>query len=211
MLSIKHKCIFVHIPKTAGQSIELYFLRLLGLNWNSRGSLLLRYNENPKKGPESLAHLTCSEYTELGYIDRRRAKEYFKFSFVRNPWDRLVSEYKYRYQNKVLFKDFVKQIKITSNRPCSDTLRHLLPQYVFLFDEEGKPLVDFIGRFENLQEDFNKVFKKLNIPGGNLGKRNVFYRRKHYSYYYDKETKNIVSEIYKKDIEIFGYKFEGPS
>ena len=68
MISIKHKIIFIHIPKCAGQSIENIFLRDLGLSWKERYPLLLRPRKPNEKGPERLAHLYAEEYLSLIHI-----------------------------------------------------------------------------------------------------------------------------------------------
>ena len=163
MLCHEYKCIFVHIPKTAGQSIEHVFLRRLGLTWETRAPLLLRPNNNPKLGPPALAHLTASEYITCGHVTPEQFDSYFKFSFVRNPWARIVSEYKYRgYPKKIDFKTYL--FKHLPKPGWSDEYRHIMPQYNFLYDEKGKLLVDFVGKFENLQNDFYKVCKRLGFP-----------------------------------------------
>ncbi|HBN25999.1 MAG TPA: hypothetical protein DD405_00820 [Desulfobacteraceae bacterium] len=234
MLCHKYKCLFVHIPKTAGQSIEHVFLSLLMLNWTTRAPLLLRPNNDPHNGPPSLAHLKASEYVMCNHITQEQFDSYFKFSFVRNPWDRIVSEYKYRgYPKKFDFKTYL--FKKLPEDSWSDIYRHIIPQYDFLFDDNGNLLVDFIGYFENLQKDFDEVCRKLGIPvtllpfvnkslkdmniSKNLKypmkilinlmryfkqKKNTF---KHYTEYYDDESKEFVSHLYRKDIETFKYKF----
>ena len=104
MLSQKYKCIFVHIPKVAGQSIEHAFLDLHGLTWDERALLLLRQNKDPKAGPPRLAHLKASEYVSCGHITQELFDSYFKFSFVRNPWSRVVSiTFHYFYRNYCSF------------------------------------------------------------------------------------------------------------
>ena len=227
MISEKYRCIFIHIPKTAGQSIEQFFLNLHGLSWEKRDPLLLRYNSDPSRGPDSLAHLTAKEYVDCGYLTATEFDKYFKFSFVRNPWERLVSEYCYRqYYKKYSFREFVLNGLPTRNR-YSDSYRHIMPQSEFILDENGQPLVDFIGRFENLQSDFEAVCAKLSIDGAMLPFRNQSDKRKgameilrrvlskdtrhsetSYSSYYDKDLRERVAEMYAADIRAFNYEFE---
>lgn len=91
MISSKHKCIFIHVPKTAGQSIEQLFLKENNLTWEGRSPLLLKPNNDPAIGPERLAHLYANEYVKFNHISQADFDEFYKFSFVRNPFDRLVS------------------------------------------------------------------------------------------------------------------------
>ena len=85
-------CVFVHVPKCAGQSVEMFFLNRIGLDWERRAPLLLRPNDVPALGPHLLAHLKAHEYVEKKWMTPLEFNEYFKFAFVRNPWgqDRLV-------------------------------------------------------------------------------------------------------------------------
>lgn len=148
---------------------------------------------------------------------------YFKFSFVRNPWDRLLSQYTFRKQ--LLDKDFCPVDKYSLpfgdwiNYVCSsefDESRtshglsvidyHLGDQLNWLTDSEGNLLVEFIGRFENLQEDFNSVCDKIGTRHKKLRHKNKS-KHKPYWEYYDDATKELVAEKCKKDIEYFGYEF----
>jgi hypothetical protein len=232
VISDKHQCIFVHVPKTAGQSIEEFFLDLHGLSWENRAPLLLRQNSDRSKGPQRLAHLTAREYTSLGYIEPEQFDRYFKFSFVRNPWDRLVSEYRFRFEGTITFREFVRR-SLAKRDDYSDLTRHVMPQIQFLTDEDGHYALDFVGRFETLEADFIKVADRLGLPRAKLSHRNVsresplasfgrklYYRilghelkpktkRRPYQDYYDRNLRERVSAYYAEDIERLSYHFDG--
>jgi hypothetical protein len=228
----QYRCLFVHVPKTAGMSVEHVFLRLVGLTWETRAPLLLRGNDDPRLGPPRLAHLKAGEYVARGYLTAEQFESYFKFSFVRNPWDRIVSEYKYRgYPVKIDFKTYL--FKHLPPPGWTDTYCHIIPQYDFLYDDGGKLLVDFVGRYESLQPDFDKVCARLGIPPTPLPRvdrslddawpgtlrelrkqvrRAIWSRERehtfpHYTEYYDDESREFVGRLYRKDVEAFNYAF----
>jgi hypothetical protein len=232
MICSAYRCLFVHIPKTAGVSIERVFLRLMGLSWETRAPLLLRPNADPRRGPPRLAHLTAAEYVTCGYLTAGSFASHFKFAFVRDPWDRIVSEYKYRrYSERIEFKRY-----LFEHFPApgwTDTYRHVMPQYDFLFDQEGRLLVDFVGRFERLQADFDVVCTRLGlsrteVPHANRSAVNGrpatlreglrrfralwsparHHTFPHYSGYYDDESRAFVADVYRRDIEAFNYTFD---
>jgi hypothetical protein len=163
VISHEHKVIFVHVPKTGGQSVEQMFLDELGLNWEDRAPLLLRPNADPTIGPQRLAHLYADEYVRLGHISQENFDSYFKFAVVRNPYDRLVSEYLYRYQNKPFWRTpspsrFLKQRFDTD---FSDRARHLVPQVRYVTDGQGNMLVDHIIKFENMGAQFEELSERI--------------------------------------------------
>lgn len=208
MISRKFKFVFVHIPKTGGQSIEDLFLRLHGLTWETRAPLLLRFNPNPSMGPERLAHLTANEYRAFGYLNEPDFRSFFKFSFVRNPWSRLVSDYHYRQlSGQYSFKEFVLE-RLPERDNYSDSYRHIMPQSEFLYDSNDRLLVDFIGKTENMNEDFTVVCKRLGLPDLPLPHINSSGIRNHYSTYYDDALVERVGEIYAEDIGKFNYTFD---
>ena len=170
--------------------------------------------------------------------------EYFKFTFVRNPWSRLVSYYFYAtrfkdniiphtgkpvphpYLQKYSFKEFImnlEEIKMNTSFISEHTLQNA-PQlqkvldnkgfsnncYDWISDDDGKMLpMDFIGKVENITEDFNKLAKLLNypIPNTPLYRKNTS-KHEHYTIYYNKDMIQIVNKLFEKDIETFKYKFE---
>jgi hypothetical protein len=234
MISHQHKCIFIHIPKNAGQSIELVFLGLLDLKWETRAPLLLRFNDRPELGPRNLAHLKASEYVRCRYLSQELFDAYFKFTFVRNPWARIISIYKYfGFNTRFEFKFFLSNV--LKEGLWQEKYWFVCPQSDFVCDEDGRILVDFIGRFENLQNDFYHVCQKIGLPpievphahessisspGLSLrpkqlkeyvryqlkGKHIPVYKR--YQDYYDDESREFVAEFYKKDIDLFHYQFD---
>jgi hypothetical protein len=229
MICRPFNCIFVHIPKTAGRSVEMFFMNKLDLdrdNDEDRAPLLINDNTDPAKGTEKLSHLSALEYVQCGHITRQEFSGFYKFSFVRNPWARLVSEYRYRnFLSHKSFKDFVMNKLPAPGR--DDKYRHIMPQTDMLYDKAGNLLVDFVGRFEHLQQDFDQVSKHLGFENSDLphvnssDKKSRELRRKvrnflrrngegglrNYVDFYDDETHETVSKLYRTDIENFGYKF----
>lgn len=229
MISEKYRCIYVHIPKTAGQSVEQVFIDDAGLTKETKGTLLLGVNDNPEKGPERISHLMASEYTQLGYVTDVDYADFFKFSFVRNPWERLVSEYRYRhFWKQFSFRDFVINNLPEEDGFC-DYYRHIMPQSDYIYNESGELIVDYVGRFETLQDDFNEIAKAISLDNSDIPhvnksglkkfrhklKRQLGFTKSYqkdfqdYREFYDDETMKAVGEMYRKDIENFGYCFDG--
>ena len=198
----------MHVPKSAGTSIEITLFPDLEhctkrLHGSCTDEQLKRY------GIGQLQHLTADHIREE--VGEDIFKSFFKFTVVRNPWDKLVSEYTY-ITNTSREKYIIKRLGLsTAGVSFSEFAEAVCKRKIFhphLFSQSlivGDSL-DFIGRFENLQEDFNIVCNKIGIPRKQLPHKNKS-KHKHYTEYYDKETKQIVSEKYAKDIEQFGYEF----
>ena len=227
MICREFNCLFVHVPKTAGQSVEQFFMDRLGLDWErDRARVMLGDNPDRTRGTEKLAHLSAAEYLHDGFVEAEEFERLFKFSFVRNPYARIVSEYLYRnYFSHRNFRDFV--LHRLPEPGWGDDYRHVMPQYDLLHDADGRLLVDFVGRFENLQADFDEVCRRLGIDDSALPHRNrsdkrsrntkrrvrnVLFRngendKQHYTEFYDDETRVAVERLYRRDIETFGYSF----
>lgn len=229
MICRPFNCIFVHIPKAAGRSVEMFFMNKLGLdreNEADRRELLIIDNDDPAKGTEKLSHLSAAEYVQCGHISQQEFSSSYKFSFVRNPWARLVSEYRYRnFLSHRNFKDFVMNKLPPPGR--DDKYRHVMPQTEMLYDKTGSLMVNFVGKFETLQQDFDRVCQQLGfdesiLPHVNSSDkksrelrrtlRNLLYRNgenelSRYVDFYDTETREFVTDLYRADIENFGYSF----
>lgn len=153
--------------------------------------------------------------------------EFFKFCFVRNPWDRFVSGYTYYVQSvsSVLSRfSFTqehqkrtsilgKQIAASGgfrdfclNLDSYDLDLHFDPQVDYVTDTEGELIVDYVGRFENLSHDLAEICRRIGIPEIQLPHFRKT-KRKHYREYYDEETEAVVRHKYARDIELFDYAF----
>jgi len=168
LISHTHRCVFIHIPKTAGMSIEQAFLNSLNLQFSNgqADELLLSYNNDPDKGPPSLAHLSPTEYIELDYLSTKTYQDYFSFTFVRDPWRRAISLYKHFSFHRIMsFYSFLKY-----ELPLLKKQRYYFvkPQVEYILDKNGKEIVDFIGRFELLNKDFDHIKSLLDYPVSDL-------------------------------------------
>jgi hypothetical protein len=213
MISHKHKCIFVEVPKTGSSSIRdiigaspqphLNICQMqynLGHYWTRYGGVANRLI--------SAGYLLLPEKwrKESG---QRMFASYFKFGFVRNPWDRAVSLYLRKeglqMRDQLTFAEFVGWMKYSSST-CVHPVPHA-NQLDWLVDPHGNVLVDFIGRFENLQNDWATIASKLGVSQALPHQRKNPGREKPYTEYYSEETRQIIAERFKVDIAYFGYEF----
>ena len=205
-----HNFIFVHIPKCAGKSICRAFEEAnIELEFKGRAPLL--YKEEYCIKEMWLNHLSAHAIKCL--LSSNDFETFFKFSIVRNPWDLLVSYYFYHkkeYERSPQFRlDWPGIAQRFDSSPTFDAWLHsgiyVQPQLSFLTDESGVLLVDFIGRFESLQEDFHHICStlklKLKLPHLNSTDH------KPYRIYYNNVTRKLVETTFEKDISTFNYNF----
>jgi len=210
IISYSQKFLFVHATKTAGMSVaralepfgsepELFWynklLDLLTIRTTYYGPLEARRFRTHASARTIKQHLPADVYDGL-----------FKFGFIRNPWDQLVSHYHYIQQNpshhrskqvaRMSFPDFV---KMWINKGKVDHSK-------MFYSDSGEILVDFLGRFETLERDFSTVCKHLKLDAS-LPKLNTSSHRD-YREYYDDELKLYVADKLHKEIEYFGYCFD---
>jgi Sulfotransferase family len=202
MLSHRLKTIFVHIPKTGGQSVEHMFLRAHGLTWATRGDLLLRPNENKALGPSRLAHLYAEEYYTLGHVDRETFDRYYRFAVVRDPYDRIVSEFNFREHDHKTVRDFYASVP---TRPFADRWRHVVPQAAYLVDRDGEMLVEDIIRFETLGEDIAKVFARVPELDGTLDHINSSKKKRLRRADLDPADIAFITETFADDFRLLDY------
>ena len=205
MISHKHKYIFVHIPKTGGTSIEKALLANECIQLNTSSSYPLFSLSPMVRNKFKLGTRSCQHWP-LAVFNEQKQKNYFCFAVVRNPWAVMGSEYKYnkKHQTKKFRKNGYRNFKEFVRNPTGHRY-HLKPQHTFINDN-----IDFVGRFEKLQEDFNKVMKMygsafhdvpIELPKVNKTNHKPYWEE------YDSESRDIVAKCYAKDIDCFGYKF----
>lgn len=212
ILSPQHLLGYIEIPKAGCSSIKLEFAKLLELGIDK-----MRVHEHT---PGQFIH-SKSDFSD-----------YFIFTFVRNPFSRILSAYKSkimpdqrvtdklingvpipfykRYGNKLYggmsFKNFVKQLE---HIPDNNADKHFVSQCHLLRDVNDNPLYDYVGKLESIGSDFKKMKDLHNIPLDTIGH---FVENKtsgsHYSCYYDEEMIRIITKRYAEDLEIFDYKYE---
>jgi hypothetical protein len=188
MINHEHRYIFIHIIKTGGSSIEKTF----------RGRRVHKFAKKYKK-----------------QIGSKEWNNYFKFTFVRNPWDKMVSQYFYIQKCRggnydLTFREFILAFEYCTESEYilgnGIAVKFNPIQLPWILDDDGNCLVDYIGRFETLQEDFNIVCDKIGVPRQQLPHENKT-KHKHYTEYYDDETRSIVARKFAGDLKRFGYKF----
>ena len=209
LISYQRQFLFVHVAKAAGTSITRALYehchfpprRLL-----TRG---LAYSHVPafhrmKKFP---LHFSARDIRRE--LPRSVWDDLYKFAFVRNPWDRLVSSYHFllskpnhrRHKQVQELGSFSKFVRYELQRPwCS--------QFKCLSDRQGRLIMDYVGRFENLRQDFAIVCQQIGIqtrlPHLNMSVRDD------YRDYFDNATRQLVLKHLADDVEHFGYNFDDP-
>ena len=164
MISHQHKCIFIHIPKNAGQSIEHVFLKWAGLTWKTRAPLLLRPNSDPAQGPPRLAHLKASEYVRCGHLEPQQFASFLEILVCEKPvGNSMASFYKYLGSpERQTFKEFITGQFQSEFWPAKYWF--VGPRSEYIYDSHDRLMVDYLGKFETLQADFNSVCEKLGVP-----------------------------------------------
>jgi len=205
-----HKAVFVHIPKCGGTSIEKLWFPDMIVSQLSDYQKFVGWHEHLLIW---MQHATMSEILQH-YNEPEDIESYFSFTFVRNPWERALSDWHWMNKNLTSQQPFEDYLNVVGDFRAScyssdQTYRgdHFKTQSEFTH-HHGERLVDFIGRFENIDEDFATILSILSLPPLVLPHYNKSsYPRPYWQNYTDKQ-RDLVSEIFAEDIYLFGYKFK---
>jgi hypothetical protein len=213
MISHEKKSIFIHIPKCAGSSIEVYF-KQKPFDWTKPNYENLT-GWCPKRKIH-LQHATSRQLLELDLIDQQTWNSYKKFAIIRNPWSRALSDYIWMNRNYTFKSNFKKYLNssgrfkniLTNSSNKEYRGDHLINQKDFICIE-NKIVVDEIIHFENIKLEFEILSKKFNLESRILPHDKKSKKKySHYSHFYNDEKIELVREKYFDDIEFFNYSFE---
>lgn len=231
IISHSHKFIFIKSEKTAGTSVEAVLSEHCGGNDIVVPINDFRHNRNEKgefihrSMNADEEYRTIGQHVDANTIQRKVPAEvwndYFKFSIIRNPWDRTVSDFHWKRRQDPAIKPrrrFYHYLGVPFNELAQ--IRKLFSEFIesddfvnndrfYIIDD--RLCVDFVIRYENLSEDLTEVCRRIGLPPVDLPHLKTGFRQKrhHYSEYFDRESEAIVAKKHKNDIRLFGYEFEG--
>ncbi len=212
MCSINHdlQIVFIHIPKTAGT----YMADILHKYYGFKNYYITRpdherfclMRDNSIKSHENKIHGTLIYYKTSSYCNKimnmtpEKWDSYYKFCFVRNPYDKIISGWNYVNGGKFPLNYYLTK---PFQKNCWDYWHVLMPQVRHIINEKGKIGIDFIGKFEDLEEDFTKVLSKFNLERRHKPfKKNSRKHDKYYKYY-NQGLLTKVNHILREDFEAF--------
>lgn len=205
MIFEQYKTIFFHVPKTAGYSIEQFFIPV-AFDWRIfKEDIMFGLDRNVMT--QHLTYRDMLQYKSTEFLDA-----HFKFAFFRNTWERFCSAF--FYQEKVhldqyqTFDNFVTKTCEFVNLNKYSSGWHFAKQTDWIYDKDGRQILDFVGRYENLDSDFKFLCNKIGVEYQPLKRLNKSKNSEiNYRDLFNDTTKQLVAEAYRSEIELFEYKF----
>jgi hypothetical protein len=205
IVSALHKFIFAAIPKTGTHSVRQALREHMGpQDLEQVGLFVQKRLPIPELAQLQHGHLSLQQIRP--YMRAEEWQSFFKFAFVRNPFDRFVSYCAFITRDQ---GDFEKDPqRVMRHFIANPPMAHILfqPQHRFVTDERGELLADKVGRVEEMQHSYDEIAKRIGIPTAQLERVNSS-KRRDYREYYDDSLKDGVAELYSRDLELFGYEF----
>ena len=210
IVSHKHRFIFFAVPKTATHALRQALTPHLGPDdWEQQ--VLFGNAASPIPEIARIQHGHVSARQLRPHVSDDVWESYFKFGFVRNPFDRFVSTCFFLNRNNPDFAagavTFMKRA-LTVPRFRQRVL--VTPQVRLLTDSDGAIALDYVGRYEELQNSYDEICDRIGIARTELGRKNPS-EHKAYTEYYDDELAELVGKFYEGDLKTFSYAFESES
>jgi hypothetical protein len=206
IVSHQHRFVFAAIPKTGTHSVRQALRAHLGDDDLEQVGLFVN-KRFPFEELAAIKHGHISLQQIRPFLGETAFESYFKFAFVRNPFDRFVSYCAFMTRADGAFLKNPKQVMrfiLDDERPRQHVL--FQPQHSFVTDADGALLADHVGRVEDMQGSYDVICERLNLPGAMLEQVNSS-RRGSYRDYYDDALTDAVAQLYRRDLELFGYGF----
>jgi Sulfotransferase family len=205
IISVLHKFIFVAIPKTGTHSVRRALREHMGADDLEQVGLFVQ-KKFPIPELARLQHGHLSLEQVRPHLRQDEFDSFFKFAFVRNPFDRFVS-----------YCAFMSRADGQFDRDPHSVMRHVVqnppwqhvlfqPQYSFVSSTDGQLLTDFVGRVEEMQKSYDEIARRIGIKSATLEQVNSS-NRQDYRTYYDEALVEGVAKLYARDLEMFGYEF----
>ena len=206
IVSHQHRFIFVASPKTGTHSVRQGLRDHLGERDMEQARLFVEKQfPIPEIARMGHGHISFAEIRP--FLGEETFRDYFKFAFVRNPFDRFVSYCAFATSREGSFARDPKRV-MRHFLFTAPPLQHVIfrPQHLFLTDMDGRLLADRLGKVETMQADYDGICAQIGIATSPLDHANRS-RRGDYRDYYDQELIDGVAKIYARDLELFGYDY----
>ena len=205
IISPQHRFIFVAIPKTGTHAVRQALREHMGAqDLEQVGLFVNRKLPIPDLARIGHGHLSLQQVRP--YFRPEDFDGFFKFGFVRNPFDRFISYCAFMTREGGQFEQNPQNVMrhFIDNPPW----HHILfqPQHALVTNEDGKLLTDYLGRVEAMQQSYDEAARRIGIPSRTLDRVNAS-SRKDYRDYYDQPLIDGVAKLYARDLELFGYEF----
>ena len=211
IVSHRHRFIFFAVPRTGSHAVRAALQPFLGPeDWQQEGLRMQVRSPLPALARIRHGHVTLRQARR--HLPEALRRTYFKFAFVRNPCDRFVSACAmlharntgYAGNETAVMKRTLTGLRGAVKHADFGQLMLVRPQAALLVDEDGRIGMDFIGRYETLQDSFAEACRRIGIPGQRLAIVNATVRRP-WEDYYDGELRRLVTRFYRRDFEMLGY------
>ena len=204
IISHKHKFIFFAVPKTATHAIREALREHKGPDdWEQQ--MLFGRDVFPVPELAALRHGHISVEQLKPFLPQDQWDEYFKFAFVRNPYDRFISTYFFLHRNQKSLGDReLMNMKGAIRDTRFNTRLLVLPQSQMLTHADGSLGLDYVARYEDIQTAYEHICERVGIPSKVLIEKNAS-EHDTSSSYYDEELRKLVTEFYSSDFDVLGY------